>query len=110
MWEILWDFTASLNIGRVRSIRPWSSESNLVAGLDFEGTSPKLFWSENLVYLLPGAEMNQMLTLVVAMKLETPCESELLLVAGMIDHLHAAGILEHLTSEEPTPKKIWEAI
>ena len=38
-----------------------------VAGSDFEGTSPKLFWPETLVYLLPGAELNQMLTLVVAM-------------------------------------------
>ena len=31
-----------------------------------------------LVYLLPGAELNRMLTLVVAMKSETPCEPELL--------------------------------
>ena len=81
-----------------------------MAGSDFQGTSPKLFWSETLVYLLPGAELNQMLTLVVAIKSETPCEPELLLFAGMNDHLHAAGLLEHLRGEEPTPKKIWEAI
>ena len=70
----------------------------IVAGSDFEGTSPKLFRPETLVYLLPGAELNQM-----AIKSETPCEPELLLFAGMNDHLHLRG-------ETPTPKKIWEAI
>ena len=39
-----------------------------------------------------------------------PCEPELLLFAGMNDHLHAAGLLEHLKGDSPTPKKIWEAI
>ena len=58
----------------------------------------------------PRIELNQMLTLVVALKSETPCEPELLLFAGMNDDLHAAGLLEHLTGAEPTPKKIWEAI
>ena len=62
------------------------------------------------MYLLPGAELNQMLTLVVSIKSETPCEPELLLFAGMNDHLHVAGLLEHLKGEAPTPKKIWEAI
>ena len=28
----------------------------------------------------------------------------------MNDHLHAAGLLEHLKSDAPTPKKVWEAI
>ena len=42
-----------------------------------------------------------MLTLVVAMKLEMPCEPKLLLFAGMNDHLHAAGLLEPLRSGEP---------
>ena len=42
--------------------------------------------------------------------MEMPCESELLLFAGMIYHLHAAGLLEHLKGDAPTPKKIWEAI
>ena len=46
----------------------------------------------------------------MAIKSETPCEPELLLFAGMNDHLHAAGFLEHLKGEAPTPKKIWEAI
>ena len=82
----------------------------IVAGSDFEETSPKLFWPETLVYLLPGAELNQMLTLVVAFKFEMPCEPELLLFAGKNDHLHSAGLLEHLKGEAPTPKKIWEAI
>ena len=82
----------------------------IVAGSDFEGTSPNLFWPEALVYLLPGAELNQMLTLVVAIKSKMPCEPELLQFAGMIDHLHSAGLLEHLKGEAPTPKKIWEAI
>ena len=63
-----------------------------------------------LAYSLPGAELNQMLTLVVAMKSEMPCEPELLLFAGMNDHLHAAGLLEQLKSDAPMPKKIWEAI
>ena len=82
----------------------------IVAGSDFEGTSPKLFWPETLIYSLPGAELNQMLTLVVAIKSEMPCEPELLLFAGMNDHLHAAGLLEQLKGNEPTPRKIWEAI
>ena len=82
----------------------------IVAGSDFEGTSPKLFWPKTLVYLLPGAELNQMLTLVVAIKSEVPCEPELLLFAGMNDHFHVAGLLEHLKGDAPTPKKIWEAI
>ena len=82
----------------------------IMAGSDFEGTSPKLFWPENLVYLLPGAELNQMLTLIVAIKSERPCEPELLLFAGMNDHLQAAGLLEHLRSAESTPKKIWKTI
>ena len=51
-----------------------------------------------------------MLTLVVAMKSEMPCEPELLLFAGMNDHLHATGFLEQLKGGEPTPKRIWEAI
>ena len=35
---------------------------------------------------------------------------ELLLFAEMNDHLHASGLLEHLTVGEPTPKKIWELL
>ena len=46
----------------------------------------------------------------MAIKSETPCQPELLLFAGMNDHLHAIGFLEHLKGVEPTPKKIWEAI
>ena len=69
-----------------------------------------MFWPETLIYALPGAELNQMLTLVVAMKSEMPCEPELLLFAGMNDHLHATGFLEQLKGGEPTPKRIWEAI
>ena len=57
-----------------------------------------------------GAHLNEMLNLIVAMKSETLCEPELLLFAGMNDHLHAAGLVEPLRSGEPTPKKIWEAI
>ena len=82
----------------------------IVAGSDFTGTSPKLFCFETLVYLLSGAEISQMLTLVVAMKLETQCESERLFSDGLNDHLHAAVLLEPLRNGEPTPKKIWEAV
>ena len=89
---------------------PRAARVIIVSGSDFEGTSPKFFWPETLVYLRPGAKMNQMLTLVVAIKSETPCEPELLLFAGMNDHLHAAGLLEPLRGEAPTPKKMWEAI
>ena len=89
---------------------PGAARAIIVARSDYEGMSPKLFWAEMLVYLLPGAELNQMPTLIVAMKSETPCEPELLLFAGMNDHLHTAGLREHLRSGEPTPKKIWEAI
>ena len=80
-----------------------------MSGSDFKGTSPELFRPETLVYLLPGAELSQMLTIVVTMKLEMPYEPEMLLFAGMNDHLHAVGILEHLKGAEPIPKKIWEA-
>ena len=89
---------------------PAASRLILVTASDFEGASPKLFWPETLVYSLPGAELNQMLTLVVAIKSEMPCEPELLLFAGMNDHLHAAGLLEQLKGDELTPKKIWEAV
>ena len=51
-----------------------------------------------------------MLTFVVAIKSEMPCERELLLFAGMNDHLHATGFLEQLKGDEPAPKRIWEAI
>ena len=89
---------------------PAAARVVIVAGSDFEGASPKLFWPETLIYSLPGAELNQMLTLVVAIKSEMPCEPELLLFAGMNDHLHATGFLEQLKGDEPAPKKIWEAI
>ena len=51
-----------------------------------------------------------MLTLMVAIKSMMPCEPELLLFAGMNDHLHAAGLREQLKVGEPSPRKIWEAI
>ena len=51
-----------------------------------------------------------MLTLIVVMKSEMPYEPELMLFAGMNNHLHAAGLFEVLRSGEPTPKKIWKAI
>ena len=89
---------------------PAAARVIIVAGSDFEGTSPKLFWPETLIYSLPGAELNQMLTLVVAIKSEMPCEPELLLFAEMNDHLHATGFLEQLKGDEPAPKRIWEAI
>ena len=82
----------------------------IVAGSDFEGTSPKLLWPETLIYSLPGVELNQMLTLVVAIKSEMPCEPELLLFAEMNDHLHATGFLEQLKGDEPAPKRIWKTI
>ena len=54
--------------------------------------------------------LNQMLTLVVAIKSEMPCETKLLLFAGMNDNLHATGYIEQLKGDEPTPMKFWEAI
>ena len=89
---------------------PAAARVVIVAGSDFEGTSPKLFWPETLIYSLPGAELNHMLSLVVEIKSEMPCEPELLLFAGMNDHLHATGFLEQLKGDEPAPKRIWEAI
>ena len=91
---------------------PAAARVIIVAGSDFEGTSPKLFWPDTLIYSLPGAELNQMLTLVVAIKSEMPCEPELLLlvIAGMNDHLYATGFLEQLKGDEPAPNRIWEAI
>ena len=80
---------------------PGTARAIILAGSDFEGTSPKLFLPETLVYLLPGAKLNQMLTLIVAMNSETPCEPEFFLFAGMNDHLHAAGLLEPLGSGDP---------
>ena len=40
---------------------PAAARVIIVAGSDFEGTSPKLFWPKTLVYSLPGVELNQML-------------------------------------------------
>ena len=85
---------------------PAAARVIIVVGSDFGGTSPKLFWPDTFIYSLPGAELNQMLTLVVAIKSEMPCEPELLLFAGLNDHLHATGFLEQLKSDEPAPKKI----
>ena len=53
---------------------PAAARVIIVTGSDFEGMPHKLFWPETLVYSLPGAELNQMLTLVVAIKSEMPCE------------------------------------
>ena len=39
---------------------PREARAIIAAGSNFEVTSPKLFWPETLVYLLPGAELNQM--------------------------------------------------
>ena len=39
---------------------PAAARVVIVAGSDFEGTSPKLFWPETLIYSLPGAELNHM--------------------------------------------------
>ena len=89
---------------------PAAARVIIVAGSGFQATSPKLFWPKTLVYSLPGAELNQMMTLVVAIKSEMPCEPELLLFAVMNDHLHATGLLEQLKGDEAAPKKIWEAI
>ena len=57
-----------------------------------------------------GAGIKKLLTLVMTIKSETPCEPELLLFPGMNDHLHAAGLLEQLRKEETTPKKIWTPV
>ena len=78
----------------------------VVAGSDFSGTSEKMFWPENLIHLMPAAELNQILTLVVAAKVETPCEPELLLFAVMNEHLLAAGLLEPLINGKPRPNTI----
>ena len=47
---------------------PVAARVIIVAGSDIDGTSTKLFWPQTLVYLLPGVETNQMLSLIVAMK------------------------------------------
>ena len=89
---------------------PGAGRVVIVVGSDFTGTSPKLICFETLVYLLSGAEISQMLTLAVAMKSETQCESEELFSIGLNDHLHAAVLLQLLRNGEPTPRKIWEAV
>ena len=66
---------------------PGAARVLIVASLDFMGTPEKLFWPKTHVYMLPWAEPNQMLCLVVAIKSETPCEPELLLFTGKKDHL-----------------------
>ena len=40
----------------------------IMVGSDFAVTTPELFWPKNLVYLLPVAELNQMLILVEAIQ------------------------------------------
>ena len=77
--EVLWSTQLAKTLAVYDRADPAAARVVIVAGSDFEGTSPKLFWPETLIYSLPGAELNQMLTLVVAIKSEMPCEPELLL-------------------------------
>ena len=51
-----------------------------------------------------------MMTLVIAIKSETPCEPELLLLVGTNEQLYAAGLLELLRSGKPAPKKMYEVV
>ena len=69
-----------------------------------------MFWPETFIYRLPGAVLNQRVTLVVAKKSETPFEPQLRLFLWMNDQLPAAGLLGPLRSMEAEPKKIWEAV
>ena len=91
---------------------PGAAKVVIVARSDFAGTSDQLFSPGTLVYLMKVAELNQILTLAVAVILEAPCEPELLLFAEMNDHLHTAGLLEPLKSGRigKDLEKIWEAI
>ena len=52
------------------------------------------------------AQLRAVEKLTAAIQSETPCDSEVLLFAGMYGYLHAAGLLEPLMNEEPTPKKV----
>ena len=56
-------------------------------------------------YVLLGAELNQMSTLLLSIESKTPGEPELLLFAGTNDHSHAARLLQLLREENPTPKE-----
>ena len=78
----------------------------IVVGSYFAVTSEKLFWAGNSHIHIESAELNQMLSLVVAVTSESSCKPELLLFEGKNDHLHPAGLLEPLRSGEPAPKKI----
>ena len=73
-------------------------------------TSEKLFLSETLQYVLTGAQLNQLLTLVMAFSLDTSHDPEFLLLAKMNDCLHATGLLESLMEENATAKKFLKAI
>ena len=74
-----------------------------MASSDFLGTSPRLFCPETLIYVLPVIDLNQMLNFTVAIK----CEQELLLFAGMNDHLHSMRLLEVLRGKKPISEKVW---
>ena len=47
---------------------PGAARVIIVAVSEIAGTSDKSFWPETLIYILPGAELNQLLILAVAIK------------------------------------------
>ena len=76
-----------------RSELPETARVIIVASSDSAGHQ-KIVLARNHFSALSGAELNQMLTFVVTIRSETPSEPDLLLFAGMNDHLYAAGLLD----------------
>ena len=102
-WPRLWQFMIA---------RPWSSEGDHCGGVGLRWNVSEVILARDIGVPATrnGTKPDADSDLIVAMKSETPCEPELMLFAGMNDHLHAAGLLEPLRNGEPTPKKIWAAI
>ena len=68
--------------GRLRSNGLGSCKSHNRREFGFHGKFGETILAKTLVYMLPEAGLSPMMTLLVAIKSETPCELELLLFAG----------------------------
>ena len=75
-------------------VDPGATKTMRVASSDYVRLSEKLFWPEKIMHVLPVAEVNLIMSFVVAIK------PKLLLFVGMKDHLHAAGLLEPLRNQD----------
>ena len=89
---------------------PRTARVKIVAGSDLTGTSDNFILTGNS-WVHVARDINKpILNSGVVKKTETSCKPELLLFAGMNDHLHAAGLLISMRKEEPTSQTLREAV